>query len=403
MRLNRYIITLFFALLITGVQGSHIYAQKIGSPENTVNALDYRYETTTRSVVHFADSVKFRNRIYNVFKGGMEVDWENSMALNTPRAGFAGNLAFGYRISPVHAIELGGLYTNTGARHAGGIDLDWVMNLNNFALRKDANSKLEVLFLAGASYRRAQGMNAYGVNTGLRVQWNPGKNAGLFIEPRINILSDPYSLRTFTTSPSISLGLTLRYNKPDYYLWDYLTPFAIKTNLLYDAMTLLNVGIEAPIGNRWSVAFDWVCPWWSSDKSHLYAQLLNGNIEGRFWFGNREKKAQLTGWFAGLHVGGGIYDFMLDDYNGLQGEFSSAGAVCGYAHPVNASGTLRLEYSLGLGWMGTSYVKYWWDGFDYTLVAPSPTRWKTDWYGPTKVQVSLVYMLKIRSKVSGRE
>ena len=43
MRLNRHIITLFFALLISGVLSSHVYAQKEGSPENTINALDYRY------------------------------------------------------------------------------------------------------------------------------------------------------------------------------------------------------------------------------------------------------------------------------------------------------------------------------------------------------------------------
>ena len=395
-------IILAFVLLFAGVQGSHVYAQKIGSPENSVNALDYRYQKVERSVVHFSDSIRFRNRFYNVFKGGMEVDWESTLNLNTPRIGFAGNLAFGYRISPVHAVELGVLYSNTGGRNAGGVDLDWAMNLNNFALRKDANSRFEVLFLAGASYRRAQN-NSYGVNAGLRAQWNPGKNAGIFIEPRLNVLTDPYSPRPFITAPSLSFGLTLRYHKPDYYLWDYLTPFALKTNLLYDAMTGVNFGIEAPIGDRWSVAFDWVCPWWGGINTHRYLQLLNGNLEGRYWFGKRENMLQLTGWFAGVSVGGGLYDIMLNDSNGLQGEFSSCGAICGYAHPINASGTLRLEYALGLGWIGTSYVKYWWDGFDYSLVAPSPQSWKTDWYGPTKVQVSLVYMLKIRSKVSGRE
>jgi hypothetical protein len=203
--------------------------------------------------------------------------------------------------------------------------------------------------------------------------------------------------------PSISVGLTLRYHKPEYYLWDYLTPFAIKTNLLYDAASVLNVGIEAPIRDHWSVAFDWVFPWWSSYDRQLYLQMLYGSMEGRYWFGNRENKLQLTGWFAGISAGGGLYDFMFHPLKGIQGEFATCSAVAGYAHPINKSGTLRMEYSVGLGWIGTEYVKYWWDDYDYTLIAPSPQSWTTHMFGPTRVQVSLVYMLKIRSKVGGRE
>ena len=93
---------------------------------------------------------------------------------------------------------------------------------------------------------------------------------------------------------------------------------------------------------------------------------------------------------------------MFDPIKGIQGEFQAYSAVGGYAHPIDKSGNLRMEYSLGLGYMRTQYVKYWWDGFDYTLIAPSPQTWLTNWFGPTKVQVSLVYMLKLRSKVGGR-
>lgn len=402
MRLKRNILGLCFALLIWGGQNISLYAQKPDSPENSVNAIDYRFQKFDTSPVMFADSVKFRNRFYNIFGLGIEADWERSYSMGTPMTGLAGRLSFGYRLTPVHAIETDFLYSNTGSRHNAGLNLNWAVNLNNLALRKDANNRFEAIFLAGASYRQSD-KPSFGVNTGVRLQWNPGRNAGLFVEPKLNIMSDPYSSRTFSTVPSVSFGLTLRYNKPDYYLWDYLTPFAIKTNLAYDAMSALNIGIEAPIRDRWSVAFEWTSPWWSSYENQKYLQMMYGSLEGRYWFGNRENRPQLTGWFAGVAAGGGVYDFMLDELDGIQGEFSTAGLVGGYAHTINASGTLRMEYALGLGWMGTEYVKYWWDGFDYTLVAPSPQSWKTDWFGPTKVQVSLVYMLKLRSKVSGRE
>ena len=401
MRLSRIISSLCLALLIWGMQDISVYAQKKDSPESSFNAINLRFQKFDNTPVTFADSVKFRDRFYNIFSAGIEADWERTFDLNTPMTGLATRLTFGYRITPVHAVETDFLYSDTGSRHSAGLNVNWAMNLNNLALRRDAHNRFEVLFLAGASYRQSDKASV-GINTGLRLQWNPGKNAGLFIEPKLNIMSDPYSSRTFSTVPSISFGLTLRYHKPDYYLWDYLTPFAIKTNLLYDAASVLNIGIEAPIRDRWSVAFDWVCPWWSSYERQKYLQLLYGSLEGRYWFGNREDKLQLTGWFAGIAAGGGIYDLMYDAMNGIQGEFSTCGVIGGFAHTVNKSGTLRLEYSVGLGWMGTEYVKYWWDEYDYTLIAPSPQTWRTNWFGPIKAQVSLVYMLKIRSKVSGR-
>ena len=401
MRLSRTISSLCLTLLIWGMQDISVYAQKKDSPESSFNAINLRFQKFDNTPVTFADSVKFRDRFYNVFSAGIEADWERTFDLNTPMTGLASRLTFGYRITPVHAVETDFLYSDTGSRHSAGLNVNWAMNLNNLALRRDAHNRFEVLYLAGASYRQSDKASV-GINTGLRLQWNPGKNAGLFIEPKLNIMSDPYSSRTFSTVPSISFGLTLRYHKPDYYLWDYLTPFAIKTNLLYDAASVLNIGIEAPIRDRWSVAFDWVCPWWSSYERQKYLQLLYGSLEGRYWFGNREDKLQLTGWFAGIAAGGGIYDLMYDAMNGIQGEFSTCGVIGGFAHTVNKSGTLRLEYSVGLGWMGTEYVKYWWDEYDYTLIAPSPQTWRTNWFGPIKAQVSLVYMLKIRSKVSGR-
>lgn len=402
MRMNRCILCLCLAIFAWGGPDICMYAQRKDSPESNVNAIDHRYQRFDNSPIMFSDSVRFRNRFYNIFSAGIEADWERSFDLGTPKTGLATRLTFGYRLTPVHAIEADFLYTDIGSRHSGGLNVNWAMNLNNYALRKDAHNKFEVLFIAGASYRQSH-KASFGLNAGLRLQWNPGKNAGLFIEPKLNVMSDPYSARAISSIPSISFGLTLRYHKPDYYLWDYLTPLAIKTNLLYDIASVVNIGIEAPIRDRWSVAFDWVCPWWSSYENQKYLQLMYGSLEGRYWLGNREDKPQLTGWFAGIAAGGGIYDLMYDAMHGIQGEFSTIGAVGGFAHAINASGTLRMEYSVGLGWMGTEYVKYWWDEYDYTLIAPSPQTWRTNWFGPVKAQVSLVYMLKIRSKVSGRE
>ncbi|MFR9543931.1 MAG: DUF3575 domain-containing protein, partial [Rikenellaceae bacterium] len=124
--------------------------------------------------------------------------------------------------------------------------------------------------------------------------------------------------------------------------------FALKTNLLYDAATIINVEAEIPIGDRWSVAGEWIFPWWTTSDNAYALQMLSGQLEGKYWFGNRTNKPQLTGWFAGLYAGGGLYDLQWDS-NGYQGEFYiAAGISAGYAHTINKSGSLRMEYSVGV-------------------------------------------------------
>ena len=170
--------------------------------------------------------------------------------------------------------------------------------------------------------------------------------------------------------------------------------FALKTNLLFDAATILNVEVEAPIKNRWSIAGEWIFPWWLAKDNGSALQVLSGNIEGKYWFGSDEKRAArpvMTGWFAGLYAGGGLYDLQYKN-NGYQGEFYiAAGLSAGYAHTINKSGTLRMEYSLGLGYMKTDYRYY--EGMEDNKYLVWQHDGSYTWIGPTKVKVSLVWML----------
>lgn len=181
--------------------------------------------------------------------------------------------------------------------------------------------------------------------------------------------------------------------------------FALKTNLLYDVATMLNIELEAPIGERWSLSGEWIFPWWTScnDNSNKSSnrntlQLLQGNIEAKYWFGDRTNRPIMTGWFAGLYGGAGKYD-LEHKAEGYQGEFFAAGLSGGYAHTINKSGNLRMEYSLGVGYMQTDY-RY------YTEHIGIDDKWHTvrehngqySWIGPTKAKISLVWMLNKQRK-----
>lgn len=177
-----------------------------------------------------------------------------------------------------------------------------------------------------------------------------------------------------------------------------IKPFiALKTNLLYDLATAVNIEIEVPIGDRWSVAGEWIFPWWvfdngKSDSRRDRFQILNANFEGRYWFGERSSRELLTGWFAGVYVGVGDYD-LEHDKEGIQGEFLfTTGLSGGYSHPIGKH--LRLEYGLSLGYLRTKYRKY-------TAYWGEDSRWHPirtssgyySWTGPTRARVSLVWLI----------
>ena len=175
--------------------------------------------------------------------------------------------------------------------------------------------------------------------------------------------------------------------------------FALKTNLLFDAATILNIEAEVPIGNRWSIAGEWIFPWWLAKDNGSALQVLSGNLEGKYWFGSDEKRAArpvMTGWFAGVYAGGGLYDLQLNN-NGYQGEFYiAAGLSAGYAHTINKKGNLRMEYSLGLGYMKTDYRYY--EGMENNEYLVWQYNGSYTWIGPTKAKVSLVWMLNTNKK-----
>lgn len=176
--------------------------------------------------------------------------------------------------------------------------------------------------------------------------------------------------------------------------------FALKTNLLFDLASILNVEVEVPIGNRWSVAGEWMLPWWRNSKSNFTMQLLTGHGEVKYWLGNRMKHETMTGWNLGLYGGGGKYDFQIFNDDGAQGDFFDIGVSIGYAHKISRN--FRMEYSLGFGYLCSDYEAYHWvRNTQYGDIKVVDYPWEThrlNWFGPTRARVSLVWMLHYKKK-----
>jgi hypothetical protein len=168
--------------------------------------------------------------------------------------------------------------------------------------------------------------------------------------------------------------------------------FAVKTNLLLDATSALNAEIEVPLGRRWSLAGEWMFPWWLQEERQRALQLGLGTLEMRRWLGNRDNRPPMTGWFAGLYAGAGYYDIGWKE-KGYQGELFQVGLSAGYAHTISRGGNWRMEYSLGAGYMQTPYR-------EYTPRFGTDNKWHLirqrsgnyTWIGPARAKISLVFM-----------
>ena len=179
--------------------------------------------------------------------------------------------------------------------------------------------------------------------------------------------------------------------------------FAIKTNLLADVLSLLNIEVEVPIGQRWSVSGELLTPWWSKSNSDCTMQVLVGSGAVKYWFGNRSRYDIMTGWSLGLYGGGGKYDVQLFDENGSQGEFFNTGLQVGYAHKICKN--LRLEYTVNLGFLRSNYKEYTkTEDTKYGDIKVFEYPWEAkrlDWFGPTNAKVSLVWLLNYKTNKRG--
>ncbi len=176
------------------------------------------------------------------------------------------------------------------------------------------------------------------------------------------------------------------------------TILALKTNLLYDAVTALNFEVEVPIGDRFSIMAEDVFPWWTAgphDRQYAF-QLLSIGVEPRWWFYKNDKRDRLAGHFAGVYGMTAIFDFQNDYEICYQGSYWSVGLTYGYSLPVGK--LINIEFSLSLGVLQADYQHYQ-PSEDYEhLWLDRYKTGKLTYFGPTKLKVSLSIPIKIQKQ-----
>ena len=169
-----------------------------------------------------------------------------------------------------------------------------------------------------------------------------------------------------------------------------------RTNLLYDALLVPNIGVEFYLGRNWSVVTDWMYGWWKSDKVHWYWRTYGGDLTLRKWFGKAAKRKPLTGHHIGVNGQIFTYDFEIGGTGYLGGKPGGTlwdkmnySAALEYGYSVPIARRLNLDFSIDLGYSEGTYHEY--DPIDDCYVWQS-TR-QRHWFGPTKAEVSLVWLI----------
>lgn len=169
-------------------------------------------------------------------------------------------------------------------------------------------------------------------------------------------------------------------------------PIAIKSNLLYDLATALNVEVEIPIGLRWSIMVEDVFPWWHNGNKWAF-QMWEMGVEGRYWFKRTTARKVLSGHFIGAYAMSAKYDFQWKREIDYQGEYWSTGITYGYSMPI--SKLFNLEFSASFGYLSTDYRHYQPSADNSVLVKDPYEHGKMNYIGPTKLKVSLVLPINI--------
>lgn len=170
----------------------------------------------------------------------------------------------------------------------------------------------------------------------------------------------------------------------------------VKSNMVYDALLVPNIGVEFYLGKRWTVGGNWMYAWWKHDARHYYWRVYGGDIAVRKWFGSAAERKPLTGHHVGLYGQMLTYDFETGGRGYMGGEpggtlWNKANYVAGleYGYSLPVAKRFNIDFVVGAGYMWGEYHEY--------IPVDNCYVWqvtkKRNWFGPTKAEISLVWLI----------
>lgn len=171
---------------------------------------------------------------------------------------------------------------------------------------------------------------------------------------------------------------------------------SLSTNVLYDALLLPNIGLDIYIGRNWSLNANWMYGWWDNNRRHRYWRAYGGDIVARRWFGTLSQRKTLTGHHLGFYGQILTYDFEFGGKGQIAGrpggnlwQKPTLGVGVEYGFSLPVARRVNIDFTIGIGYLGGEYYEYKPQAGEYIWLATK----RRHWFGPTKAQVSLVWLI----------
>lgn len=163
--------------------------------------------------------------------------------------------------------------------------------------------------------------------------------------------------------------------------------FAMRTNLLHDALLTPDIGLEAGRGRLALVADGSFARWGGMRRCW---HIKRGEIEARYRFRDHPSRQALTGQTIGVFVS--VFDYNIKFGNvGRQSEHVSWTTGISYSYSLPLNRHLNLEIGGGIGLMRTKYTRY---SLKDGIRVYDGNRSRI-FFGPVKAEVSLVWLLPL--------
>ena len=206
---------------------------------------------------------------------------------------------------------------------------------------------------------------------------------------------------------------------PTYYKWILAALFAVvvvsarsqsltlKTNTLYDAVLVPNVGVEVNLGKQWTTSADWIFPWLFDRHKHRYWQSYGGYLTVRKYLKAHQdvddsvngKRTFPKGHHVGAYFTAITYDIEFGG-KGYQADDFGFGGGIEYGYSKYIGRHLDIDFTIGLGFQDGEYKEYEPSRDQYNHYVWKATH-RRHWWGPTKAEVSIKWLLE-RKKEGGK-
>lgn len=172
--------------------------------------------------------------------------------------------------------------------------------------------------------------------------------------------------------------------------------WSLRTNVLYDAALVPNIGFDLYLASDWSLSLFWTYAWWSKNARHRFWRTYGGDITARRWLGSASKQNFLTGHHLGGYIQASTFDFELGGKGYMGGKPGgslwdkmnwSIGVEYGYSLPVSRH--FNVDFTIAVGYTDCTYHVY--RPEDQCYVKKSTKHLRT--VLPTKAEISFVWVI----------